>query len=293
MLRIENLSKQYKEKWAVKEFSAELTEGVYALIGPNGSGKTTLMRMLANILKPTSGRVLFNDEDISLLNEKYRDRLGYLPQEFGVYPNFSAERFLHYFATLKGLEKNEAKDKVDEVLHLVNLQDVRKKKTKTFSGGMKRRLGIAQALLNDPEILVVDEPTAGLDPKERIRFRNLLSDISDRRIVIFSTHIVSDIEYIAKEILLMEQGELKRHSDMDGLLKEMEGKVWEVIVEESELQRIQQQHKIGNILRQREGVQLRIISDEAPFPDATAIPPTLEDVYLYYFNEGGIEHVQA
>lgn len=252
MLRIENLSKQYKEKWAVKEFSAELTEGVYALIGPNGSGKTTLMRMLANILKPTSGRVLFNDEDISLLNEKYRDRLGYLPQEFGVYPNFSAERFLHYFATLKGLEKNEAKDKVDEVLHLVNLQDVRKKKTKTFSGGMKRRLGIAQALLNDPEILVVDEPTAGLDPKERIRFRNLLSDISDRRIVIFSTHIVSDIEYIAKEILLMEQGELKRHSDMDGLLKEMEGKVWEVIVEESELQRIQQQHKIGNILRQRE-----------------------------------------
>src|SRR5690625_529273 len=183
-LAIENVSKEYKEKKAVNQFSAELSVGVYALLGPNGSGKTTLMRMLAGLLKPTTGRILLNHQDITVMDEDYRDILGYLPQEYGMYNNFTAERFLMYFASLKGLDKKKAIKKVDEVLALVNLDQDRKRKTGKFSGGMKRRLGIAQALLNDPQVLIVDEPTAGLDPKERIRFRNLLSEISGDRIVL-------------------------------------------------------------------------------------------------------------
>ncbi|ADU29482.1 ABC transporter ATP-binding protein [Evansella cellulosilytica] len=292
-LVIDHVSKKFKDKWAVKDFSAEMSVGVYALLGPNGSGKTTLMRMLASILKPSSGRILLNDKDISILDEGYRDVLGYLPQEFGVYHNFTAERFLHYFASLKGLDKQHANKKVEEVLELVNLKEERKRKTKTFSGGMKRRLGIAQALLNDPKILVVDEPTAGLDPKERVRFRNLLSDISRERIVLLSTHIVSDIEYIAKEIFIMEQGVLKQRCDVDGLLASMQGKVWKVIVTEEELPRLQGKHKVGNVQRKNNEIELRIVSDEKPTESAIELPAILEDVYLYYFDEEGRSDVQA
>lgn len=292
-LIIENVSKKFKDKWAVEEFSAEMTVGVYGLLGPNGSGKTTLMRMMASILKPSSGRILLNGQDIHTLDESYRDILGYLPQEFGLYQNFTAERFLHYFASLKGLDKEQAKEKVAEVLALVNLTKSKKQKTKTFSGGMKRRLGIAQALLNDPKILVVDEPTAGLDPKERIHFRNLISNISRERIVILSTHIVSDIEYIAKKIFIMDQGVLQQSSDLAGLLKTMEGKVWKVIVTEDELPRIQMQHKVGNIQRKESGIELRLISDLKPTDQAVETPATLEDVYLYYFGEEAIQDVQA
>ncbi|WP_425549050.1 ABC transporter ATP-binding protein [Amphibacillus indicireducens] len=292
-LVIENVSKKYNDKWAVREFNAEMTDGVYGLLGPNGSGKTTLMRMLASILKPTSGRILLDDQDIRTLDETYRDVLGYLPQEFGLYQNFTAERFLAYFASLKGLDKNIAKEKIAEVLALVNLTEHKRKKTKTFSGGMKRRLGIAQALLNDPKILIVDEPTAGLDPKERIHFRNLISNISRERIVILSTHIVSDIEFIAKDILIMDQGVLKERSDLAGLLSGMKGKVWEASMTETEFASLQGQYKIGNIQRNEDGVKLRLISDEKPHAQAVEVLATLEDVYLYYFGEEAVQNVQA
>ncbi|MDQ0253558.1 ABC-type multidrug transport system ATPase subunit [Evansella vedderi] len=287
-LTIENLSKEYKEKKAVCGFSGELTDGVYALLGPNGAGKTTLMRMLADILKPSSGRILYNGRDISLMGDDYRDILGYLPQEFGLYKNFTTERFLMYFASLKGLDKNQAKSRVNEVLALVNLTEERKRKTGTFSGGMKRRLGIAQALLNDPKILIVDEPTAGLDPKERIRFRNLLSEISGERIVLLSTHIVSDIEYIAKEILLLKEGELIQRNDVEGLLELMGGKVWKVTVTQEELGSLQKTFKVGNIHRKASGIELRIVSGDRPLPNATEVQPSLEDVYLYYFDEEAV-----
>lgn len=290
-LVIDNLSKQYKDKIAVNQFSAELSVGVYALLGPNGSGKTTLMRMLAGILKPTLGRVLLNGQDIAVMDESYRELLGYLPQEYGMYHNFTAERFLMYFASLKGLDKKQSIKKVSEVLELVNLTQDRKRKTGKFSGGMKRRLGIAQALLNDPEILIVDEPTAGLDPQERIRFRNLLSEISADRIVFLSTHIVSDIEYIAKEILLMKQGELIQQNTLAGLLEQVKGKVWGATITQDELSMVQNKFKVGNMQRTQTGIDLRIVSDEQPLTGAVQIPTKLEDVYLYFFDQEVDEHV--
>ncbi|MFA9560447.1 ABC transporter ATP-binding protein [Evansella sp. AB-rgal1] len=282
-LTIENISKEFKDKNAVTDFSAELTEGVYALLGPNGAGKTTLMRMLADIMKPSSGRILLNGKDISLMGDDYRDILGYLPQEFGLYKNFTAVRFLSYFASLKGLDKKEAVVRVEEVLELVNLQKDRKRKLGTYSGGMKRRLGIAQALLNDPKILIVDEPTAGLDPQERVRFRNLLSEIAGDRIVLLSTHIVSDIEYIAKEVLLMRQGELIQRSTIEKLLESVKGKVWLGRVEQGDLSELQRHYKVGNIQRGETGIEVRIVSDDKPMTNAVVVPPTLEDVYLYFF----------
>src|SRR5690625_1865079 len=284
-LVIENISKQYKDKIAVNQFFAELSGGVYALLGPNGSGKTTLMRMLAGILKPTSGRVLLNGQDIAVMDEDYRDVLGYLPQEFGIYHNCTAERFFMYFASLKGLDKEQSIKKVSEVLELVNLKQDRKRKTGKFSGGMKRRLGIAQALLNDPKVLIIDEPTAGLDPQERVRFRNLLSEIAEDRIILFSTHIVSDIEYIAKEIFLLREGELIKQSTLEELLEEVNGKVWQVKVNQTDLAYIQQRFKIGNIQRHQDGIQCRIVHDDKPLSGAVEVPATLEDVYLYFFNE--------
>lgn len=284
-LVIDNVSKKYKDKWAVQSFHAELTEGVYALLGPNGSGKTTLMRMLAGILRPTSGKVTLNGEEIIKMDEQYRDLLGYMPQEFGLYKNFTAERFLMYFASLKGLPKDVAKGRITELLQLVNLTEQRKKKTKTFSGGMKRRLGIAQALLNNPKILIVDEPTAGLDPNERVRFRNLLSEISSDRIVLLSTHIVSDIEYIAKDIMLMKEGKLVHQSDLTGLLALVDGKVWHATVPQEELTNIQATYKVGNMKFVENNIEVRIISDERPLETAIEVEATLEDVYLHFFNE--------
>lgn len=284
-LVIDNVSKSFKNKQALQNFTAELTNGVYGLLGPNGAGKSTLMRILADISKPTSGRVLLNDTDISLMGDEYREIIGYLPQEFGVYKQFTANRFLQYFASLKGLDRAHARDKVDEVLALVNLTENKKQRVGTFSGGMKRRLGIAQALLNDPKILIVDEPTAGLDPQERVRFRNLLSDISSDRIVLISTHIVSDIEYIAKEILLLKNGELLQQSTLEWLLLDVQGKVWTVNVKQDELASFQKQFKVGNIQRGPSGIQCRIVHDGQPFPGAQQADATLEDVYLYYFDD--------
>ena len=205
-LVIDRLSKQYKNKIAVDRISLQLKPGVYGLLGANGAGKTTLMRMLCGILKPTGGTVTLNNQDVS--TEEYRTMLGYLPQDFGYYPEFSGVDFLLYMAALKGLEKSCAKKKIKELLELVSLKDVAKKKIKTYSGGMKQRLGIAQALLNDPKLIILDEPTAGLDPKERVRFRTLIASLGKDNIVLLSTHIVSDIEHIADEVLMMKDGQL-------------------------------------------------------------------------------------
>lgn len=284
-LTIEHLSKHFGKFTAIDDFSCEFTNGVYGILGANGSGKTTLMRMLATVSTPSSGTITLNDQDIFQLGDRYRELIGYLPQHIGLYKNFTAERFLHYIAALKGLNKNQATLKVNELLELVNLTDVRKKKVGKFSGGMKQRIGIAQALLNDPKILIVDEPTAGLDPKERIRFRNLLSSISSDRIVLLSTHIVSDIEFIAKEILIVKAGRLLHKQNPQILLNSLAEKVWLVIVQNDEIPFYQSQFKVGNIVRTEQGAELRIISDEQPSSHAHLTKPNLEDLYLYYFEE--------
>ncbi|MBE4909183.1 ABC transporter ATP-binding protein [Bacillus luteolus] len=283
-LTVDNVSKNFGNKTALDHINLEFTTGVYGILGANGSGKTTLMRILASVIKPSSGQVFFNGQDAVIMDHQYRELIGYLPQHVGLYKNFTAEKFLKYVATLKGLSKGEAQEKVDEVLALVGLLDHRKGKVGKFSGGMKRRVGIAQALLNDPRILIVDEPTAGLDPKERIRFRNLISKISTNRIVLLSTHIVSDIEFIAKEILVLKDGRLIEKETPQKLLKGIEDKVWTAFVSEAEISNFQSKYKVGNIARAQEKFQLRIISDSKPHVDAKNEVPNLEDLYLYYLD---------
>ncbi|MFC4386677.1 ABC transporter ATP-binding protein [Gracilibacillus marinus] len=285
-LLVSNLTKVFGKKQVLQSLNLEFTTGVYGILGANGSGKTTLMRIIANVMRPSEGNIYYDGRDITIMDHQYRDLIGYLPQHVGLYKQFTAEKFLHYIATLKGLSKKEAKVKVKETLELVGLYDRRKEKVGKFSGGMKRRVGIAQALLNDPKILIVDEPTAGLDPKERIRFRNLLSTIASNRIVLLSTHIVSDIEFIAKEVIILKDGRLIQKESPQLLLKELEQKVWKVIVSnEMEIPAFQQSYKVGNIVKTEAGMELRIISDTMPSPHAVAVQPNLEDLYLYYFDE--------
>lgn len=283
-LTIDKVSKNFGNKKALNEINLELTTGVYGILGANGSGKTTLMRILASVIKPSSGKVFLDGQDIVRMDHQYRELIGYLPQHVGLYKNFSADKFLKYIASVKGLSKKKAQEKVNEVLALVGLTDDRNVKLGKFSGGMKRRVGIAQALLNDPKILIVDEPTAGLDPKERIRFRNLLSKISTDRIVLLSTHIVSDIEVIAKEILILKNGRLIEKETPQKLLKGIEDKVWTAFVSEAEISNFQSKYKVGNIARAEEKFQLRIISDSKPHVDAKNEVPNLEDLYLYYLD---------
>ncbi|BCB04035.1 ABC transporter ATP-binding protein [Bacillus sp. KH172YL63] len=288
-LTIEGVSKVFKDKYAEKkaldDLNLEFSTGVYGILGANGSGKTTLMRIIASVMKPTEGTIYLNGRNIAHMNDEYRALIGYLPQHVGLYKNFSAEKLLHYIAALKGLSKIEANDKVDETLELVGLSKERKKKVGKFSGGMKKRIGIAQALLNDPKILIVDEPTAGLDPKERIRFRNLLSKISANRIVLLSTHIVSDIEFIAKEVLILKEGKLIKKESPLHLLEGISHKVWSLTAAEEELEDLQAGNRVGNISRIQDGYQLRIINEGKPHSNAVRVEPNLEDLYLYYFDE--------
>ncbi|MBX4263744.1 ABC transporter ATP-binding protein [Clostridium estertheticum] len=284
-LQVNNLCKNFKENTAVNHVSFTLEKGVYGLLGANGAGKTTLMRMLCMLVTPTSGTVRYDDEDIQDMDERYRRILGYLPQEFGYYPEFSAEDYLLYIASLKGLKPIIARKRVNELLDIVSLTKVRRKKIKTFSGGMKRRLGIAQAVLNDPEILILDEPTAGLDPKERIRFRSLISHIAEERIILLSTHIVSDLESIAKEILIMKEGSIIAQGDMKKLLSKVIGKTWSCLADSKEVEELRSTYLFSNEKISGEKVELRIISETKPSPSAIQTEPTLEDLFIYYFGE--------
>ncbi len=241
------------------------------------------MKMLVDILNPSSGEVCLDGVNIHELGASYRDKLGYMPQEIGVYKNFSARKFLKYIAALKGITGKAADEKIEELLDLVGLKDVGRKKLGGFSGGMLRRIGIAQTLLNDPEILILDEPTAGLDPQERIRFRNIISELSEKRIVILSTHIISDMEFIAGEVIIMRNGGVLKIDTTDQLLKEVEGKVWSATVPHSLFQKIKGQYTIGNIIQKSEGVEIRIIGDKKPDFACEPIKPILEDVFSYYF----------
>ena len=283
-LSINHVSKQYRGNvWALRDFTLELRPGVLGLLGPNGAGKTTLMSILATITRTTEGRVLWNDTDLAHNPDAIRSVLGYLPQDFGVYPNLNAVEFLEYLAAVKGLDAATSSRRIDELLNLVNLTDVRKRPLGGFSGGMKQRIGIAQALLNDPQLLIVDEPTAGLDPEERVRFRNLLSELSGERVIILSTHIVSDVEATATDIALISSGTLVAHAAPEELLQKVEGKVWEGIVPSNELQTIKQQYLISGTTRRADGVHVRMLAPSAP-TGAQPLAPTLEDAYLYCLN---------
>ena len=284
-LKITNLTKQFSDLTAVDHISLAMTEGVYGLLGVNGAGKTTLMRMLCTLLTPTEGKITFNGKDIFRMDGDYRKILGYLPQEFGFYPEFTVNDYLLYIAALKGIRPAAAKKRVRELTAKTGLTKVSGRKMKKLSGGMKRRAGIAQAMLNNPKILVLDEPTAGLDPNERIRFRNLISELSEDRLVLLSTHIVSDIEYIANNILLMKDGRILHRGTAAELVHSMPETVWRCFVEKSQVSSFMKKYKVSNIRSEPYGAQLRIIAGEKPLPDAVEEEASLEDVFLYYFGE--------
>jgi ABC-type multidrug transport system ATPase subunit len=276
------VGKQYRRgAWALRGLSLQLGPGVLGLLGPNGAGKSTLMRILATITRPTTGRVTWNGADIARSPDVLRATLGYLPQDFGVYPNLNAVEFLEYLAAIKGLEGRAARRRIDDLLQLVNLAEAARRPLAGYSGGMKQRVGIAQALLNDPQLLIVDEPTVGLDPEERVRFRNLLSDLSGQRIVILSTHIVSDVEATASDIAVINQGQLLSYAAPETLLQSAAGQVWEWVIPSAELPAARQRHLISSTVRTSAGVRLRAVAETAPATDAQSVVPALEDAYLY------------
>lgn len=291
VLTIERLTKQYGSKIAVDRLDGEFGNGVYGLLGANGAGKTTLMRMICGILTPTSGEIKLDGVNNLDMGEEFREQLGYLPQDFGYYPEFKAKEFMLYIAALKGLPPANAKRRADELLEMVGLKEVANKKIKTFSGGMKQRLGIAQAMINDPKILVLDEPTAGLDPKERVRFRNLISDIASDRLVILSTHIVSDVEYIADEILMMKNGAFIARGTVTELVESISDKVWKVVTDRESADTLCARYNIINLHHVEDMVELRIVSGEAPSNMAEHVAPTLEDLYLYQFQDSEEEAI--
>jgi ABC-2 type transport system ATP-binding protein len=284
-LTIESLSKTYRGNvQALRNLNLQLKPGVLGLLGPNGAGKSTLMRILATITLPSSGRVQWNDTDSARQPDSLRSVLGYLPQDFGVYPNLSALEFLDYLAAVKGIPAAAARRRISELLALVNLADAAKRPLGGYSGGMRQRVGIAQALLNDPQLLIVDEPTAGLDPEERVRFRNLLSELSGERIIILSTHIVSDVEAVATDIAILAHGQLLAHGAPESLLAKVTGKIWEVVVPSAELPALRLKHLISSTAHRTNGVHARIISDVAPGASARPLEPSLEDAYLAVLN---------
>jgi len=282
-LVIEDVSKQYRRDfWGLRGFSLELEAGVLGLLGPNGAGKSTLMRILATITEKTEGMVTWNGVDISKHPDELRQVLGYLPQDFGVYPNLNAWEFLEYMAAIKGLDAKSAKRRIDELLQLVNLVDSARRPLGGYSGGMKQRVGIAQALLNDPQLLIVDEPTAGLDPEERVRFRNLIADLSGERIVILSTHIVSDVEATATSIAIINKGQRITHAAPEAILHAVEGKVWTWVVSSEEFSQLKQTYLISNTARRSDGVHVRVVAEQKPDAEAEPAYATLEDAYLWF-----------
>ena len=285
-VEIQNLTKRFGQKTAVDDVSLTLTSGVWGLIGANGAGKTTLMRMLAGILTPTSGRVLCDGADTLSLGEAWRDMLGYLPQHFGFYPEFTVADYLDYMAALKGLEKTAAREKIEELCEILSLTRVYRNKIKKLSGGTQRRVGIAQAMLNDPEVLILDEPTSGLDPGERVRFRNLLSEFARDRIVLISTHIVSDIEYIAAENAIMKDGKLIDVGTTEQLLRAVEGKVFTALVPDAFLGRVESEVRVVS-LKNEGGAQtlVRYVADAPLLRGSEAAEPRLEDLYLWLFKD--------
>ncbi|HTY57629.1 MAG TPA: ABC transporter ATP-binding protein, partial [Bacteroidota bacterium] len=273
-LSIDNVSKRYTaDVWGLRDFSLSLSAGVIGLLGPNGAGKSTLMKILATISRPTNGSVTWNGVDIARSPDGLRGVLGYLPQDFGVYPNLTPVEFLTYIAAAKGLDARSSRARIDELLLLVNLDGDRNQRLGGFSGGMRQRVGIAQALLNDPQLLIVDEPTAGLDPEERVRFRNLLSDLSGERIVILSTHIVSDVEAVATDIAVIVKGRLVGHAAPEALLAGVRGKVWELLVPSSELVALRSRVLVSGTLRRSDGILCRVIADGSPSPGAAGTDP--------------------
>lgn len=293
-LILTDLTKEFGAFVAVDHINLTMTKGVYGLLGVNGAGKTTLMRMICTLLKPTNGSITCDGKDIFRMGGEYRSLLGYLPQDFGFYPEFTVKDYLLYIASIKGVRPIVAHKRVKELISKVGLTKVANKKMKKLSGGMKRRAGIAQAMLNDPQILILDEPTAGLDPNERIRFRKLISELAEERLVLLSTHIVSDIEYVASEVWLMKDGKMVQTGTVDEIIGSMRESVWVCVVEKKMVADMMNKYKISNMKSDIKGVELRIISAQKPYPDAMCVPASLEDVFLYYFGEkAGDENVEV
>ena len=285
MLTINNLSKSYGSNLALNQFTYSFDHGIYALLGPNGSGKSTLMNIVTQNLKSDNGEILLDDTPIGKLGASYREKLGFMPQYPGMYPSFSALDFLRYMAVLKGLNKKKADEQIDELLHAVELHDVRTHRIGSFSGGMKQRLALAQSLLGDPEIVILDEPTAGLDPKQRIAIRHYIASVALNKTVIIATHVVSDVEFIAREAIMLKKGVISDSGSPYELTQKIEGQVWQTVVAAEDVQAMQEKFRVVNIQNGEQGVILRILSDVKPTEDSVTVVPSLEDYYLYVFGD--------